>query len=348
MPVLRPLSPDGRRGRPRLILSRRQVGVGAASVVGTWLAGCSVDRDDAADQSESPTADEREAIPSTPREDPTDLAVLAATLASTRDLRQTALASAAQSRSGDALAEVSRILGIHVAVLARLVRAGSLPGDTADGDVPRAAPADASEQTTSPAGAEDLAESLSVASSADVLGDELISVTAANLPTLMSLHGVRRACVEVLTDSVDRPRLSGPDGAGAITALAGLRQCIYGLEVLAARGAGQDKDAYLQAIGSLRGPTRQLTELAGPAAPAAPLGYRISAPLSTVRERRALATQLMVAAAKAIIAGSGARAGDADAIEGTVQLIGLVSRVGTSIGVPLTGFPGLSVPTADS
>ncbi len=192
-----------------------------------------------------------------------------------------------------------------------------------------------------------LAELLVESSLDDSISEELSTVTGINLPTLMALHGQRIAAARMLGGRVRLPALRGPSGAGAITMLAGLRQVIYGLEVLAARSADDERETYRDALASLRGPSRMITQLAGPSAPAPPLGYGLPSALSTTRERNDAAQELFVALSQSMIAGSSARAFDDDAINGTIALMALSVEVGTTFGVPMDAFPGLSIPEAN-
>ncbi len=330
-------------------ISRRTANAALVLTATSWITGCSP----AADRSENPPrrTSGRDSLsdPAETNDDLADLNVLSATLANSRALAALAREVLAQAPEGKrAVAEVSRVLSVQTAVLSRLVH--TVPSSSADSsaNATNESPSGGGTRTAVAPQAADLAQLLSRQSSGAVVADELATVSAANIATLMSLHGSRRACVEVLSEQPRSPTLSGPAGAGAITALAGLRQCQYGLEVLAARADDSEQATYLQALGRLRSPTQQLTELAGSAAPAAPLGYGIPSDITTVRQRRALAQQLLRAAAEAVIAGSSARSGDAAAIEGTVALMSVVTAVGESVGVPLSGFPGMTVPAEDS
>lgn len=176
--------------------------------------------------------------------------------------------------------------------------------------------------------------------------DTLAAVSPTNLPTLMALHGQRAAAAEILGATVRWPVVEGPLGSGAITVLAGLRQAVYGFEVLVARSTEKERDAYNEALGPLREASRTVTELAGPAAPVAPLGYGLPSDVGSEDQRRQLAKDLLTALTQAVIAGSAARAGDEDAIAGTLRLMSLSVRLGTSLRVPTTPFPGLTVPAS--
>lgn len=347
MPVLRPSTPD-RGDRPiQVHPSRRNVVAAMLAVGGAVLTGCSPAPDEGGDEATPTSEGRRERRDSAAGSGIADLDVLRITLERTRDLATVSHAVLEGAPSRDKrVAEVDRVLGIQNAVLSRLVQAGSSPAGGTSGLIPDPTDAPGDEATTTGAvpRVKTLEQLLADCSSPEVVRTELTTVGGANIATLMSLHGTRRACIELLTQEPQTPTVSGPSGPGAITALAGLRQCLYGLQVLAARSSDQERSTYVEAIRRLRGPTRQLIELAGSAAPVAPLAYGLPCDTSTSRERRALARSLITATLESIIAGSSARAGDADSIEGTVSLMSLIASVGTTVGVPLEGFPGLAVP----
>ncbi len=315
----------------------------------TGLAGCS---EDAGDTGPAPSGGDDISQP--PAEQAPDMPVLEATLRRTRLLVE--IASRANDEDASATIEAPRAaLDTQARVLAEMVQAGggerSQRDDTAQTGAPAASADTDSATATGPPPeleAAELAGLLIEDSSEDPISEELLTVSGINVPTLMALHGQRIAAARTLGADVTLPALRGPDGAGAITVLAGLRQAIYGLEVLAAWSAKDDREGYRDALASLRGPTRLVTELAGSAAPAPPLGYGLPSSLSTTRERRDAAQDLFVALSQSVIAGSSARAYDADAINGTIVLMALSVEVGTTFGVPMDGFPGLSLPEAIS
>lgn len=172
----------------------------------------------------------------------------------------------------------------------------------------------------------------------------LAGASAANLPTLISLHGERAAAALLLEAPITWPPLTGPTGARTVGLLAALRPAVYVLEVTSARAATTERERYERALAPLRGLTRQVTELAGAAAPAAPLGYGLPEPLSTAKQRAALVTRALRPLPAAVVAGTASLTGDLPGISGSVRLLGEVISVGHPFGIPLTGFPGMSVP----
>lgn len=287
-----------------------------------------------------------------------DLDVLTATRLRTQELLRVCSQTTAPESDRDAFAQTQSSLDRQHTVLTSLLQAGGVDLDDEDG----AAPED-SEMTRSDPAAPGGDASSATATSGPTKSDvsavidllvrysrgetaraELGSLSAINLPTLLALHGQRTASAALLGERLSWPAAKGPKGAGAITLLAGLRQAIYGLEVVAAQATGPERESYRDAISALRGPTRTMTDLAGPAAPAPPLGYGLPSDLSTPGRRQKLAQSLMTALPQAIIAGSGARAFDPAAIDGTIQLMSIAVQVGSRLGVPQDAFPGLTVP----
>ncbi|MBA2697110.1 MAG: hypothetical protein H0U62_15035, partial [Actinobacteria bacterium] len=172
----------------------------------------------------------------------------------------------------------------------------------------------------------------------------LSGASAANLPMLVSLHGERAAAALLLGGRISWPTLSRPAGARTVGLLAALRPAVYTLEVVAARASGEERGRFESVLASLGGLTRQVTELAGPAAPAAPLGYGLPEPLSTPAQRARLVTQALQPLPAAVVVGTAGLTGDSAGINGSVRLLAEVTRLGHPFGLPVTGFPGMTVP----
>lgn len=275
----------------------------------------------------------------------TDAAVLLATLTQTREVL--AACEAVAENSTRRLRRICTVIEDQRDVLVRLLDAGGL--NTDDQATATVVPDDEAAATGGPDAAEATAEMtvaalLAQQSSGAGMVDTLVTVSPTNLPTLMALHGQRAAAAQILGETLTWPTVQGPLDAGAITVLAGLRQAVYGFEVLVSRSSEKEREKYSKALASLREASRTVTELAGAAAPAAPLGYGLPNEVGTEDERRQLATDLLSALPQAVIAGSAARAGDEDAIGGTVRLMSLAVRLGASFAVPAAPFPGLTVP----
>lgn len=170
-------------------------------------------------------------------------------------------------------------------------------------------------------------------------------ISAANLPMLLSIAGQRGATAQVLATAPDWPPLDGPTGSACVASLAAFREAVYGFEVLAARSADEERKRYADVLGQLRLLTRELTSLAGPAAPPAPLGYGLPGPLGNQEARADLAGSLMAALPQTLLAPSGGFAGDPVATSGTVRLLADAVRLGRH-WTPITAFPGLALPSA--
>jgi hypothetical protein len=326
--------------RERRTVTRRGVllAVGLSGIGA--LVGCDAGADRASSTRRSGQQDTPVAAPAPPL---ADTALLLRIWQDTQDLQRDANAVSAPRDRRGALVETRRILGIQEAVLGRLVRAQGGGTSPESGDAATTTPlADSASDTTGPA--PDLAEVAAALSPLDRLPGSLEGVSPSNLPTLMSLYGVRFAAAQMLGRSLDWTPPAGPSGASAVTLLAGLRQAVYGFEVIAARAGGGERERYRAALTTLRPMMRTVTELAGEAAPAAPLGYGWDARVDSEAARLRAARELSRPLPAAVIAGSSARAGDGDAITGTVQAMATVVGVGREMGVPLSGFPGLSVP----
>jgi len=320
------------------VLGRRSV-VLTFGVAALGLGACD---SEPADDRETPSQADSAGQPGPPRP-LADTDLLLETWQDTQELELLAGDVSPPPEARESLTETTRILGIQEAVLARLVRAQRGATAPLPKEVSRATqPPDVVSQTGAPRS--DLGRLATALSPVEDTPQKLSAVSGSNLPTLLSLHGVRYACAERLGSPPGRTMLAGPTRAAAITLLAGLRQAVYGFEVLAARSSGEERERHRSALMTLRPLTRTVTELAGPAAPAAPLGYGWEQRLETESDRRRAARELAGALPAAVMAGASARAGDVDAIDGSLQALAAVLGVGVAVGVPVSGFPGLTVP----
>lgn len=274
-------------------------------------------------------------------------------------------AAAITEARGTASALVERVvpsLLTQAEVLDRVLRAGSVPlpappvfrPDPPDQVTATATPDDAAVTSAGPqeererqdrvlrqlaALAASCAEDVSEAALA-----ELSQVSSANLAMLTALAGQRGGLAGLLGLEVDWPPLEGPTGAVAADLLVAFRPAVYGFEVLAARVGEQVRTTYENALQPLRRITRQLTTLAGEAAPPAPLGYGLPSDLDTAPARRQLAQTLLSALPPTIIAAAGAHTGDAPAVTGTVRMLAETITIGRRWELPLEAFPGMTVP----
>lgn len=174
---------------------------------------------------------------------------------------------------------------------------------------------------------------------------ELTTVSAANLSVLISIAGQRGATAALLDSAPEWEALTGPIGTPAAVMLGAYRPAVYGFEVLAARARGDERTTYEQVLGSLRQMSRQLTQLAGEAAPPAPLGYGLPDALDDTASRDRLARSLMAALPPTIMGPTAGFTGDLASIAGSVQLLAESVRWGQPWN-PMTGFPGMLAPGA--
>lgn len=310
------------------------------SIAGTaLLSACSESVTDSAPGPSDDVAPTRELEPSVVTDVP-DAEVLLATLAATREVL--AACSSVAETSSRRLRRICAVITEQHDVLVRLIDAGGL--DVQERTTATSVPGDDDASTADIDAEMTIATMLAKQSTGAGIVDTLATVSPTNLPTLLALHGQRAAAAEILGGPVKWPVVEGPLGPGAITVLAGLRQAVYGFEVLASRSTEKERQTYTEALRPLREASRTVTELAGPAAPVAPLGYGLPSGVENRDARRQLAKDLLAALPQAVIAGSAARAGDQDAIAGTVRLMSLSVRLGTIFRVPAAPFPGLRVP----
>lgn len=350
-------------------ISRRSVLAALGLGTGVVLAGCQ----DGADQ-DDPTArpgpgrTEDTDSPTATADVPPDGALLAAALTRARELSQRCRAvTGAENWRAEAQEQTQSALDEQVAVLERLLEAGDVPvpappgdgaGSTAgpDGAPSTAVPGDDSatttggddaEQTQTPAdrAAREL-EQLADACRADVTPQALTplaDLTAENLPVLVAIAAQRGATAAVFGRAPQWGELQGPTGEAAVALLEAYRPAVYAFGVLAARSREDERTSYETALAPLREVTRLLTQLAGDAAPPAPLGYTLPEGSWDPEGRRQLATDLLAAIPPTITGQVPGLAGDAAGIAGSVRLLADVQHVGRG-WIPVPGFPGLQVP----
>lgn len=175
---------------------------------------------------------------------------------------------------------------------------------------------------------------------------ELSTATPTNLAQLASLAAQHAAAAVRLGAPVEWGPLEGPAGAAAVPVLAVTRPAVFGLEVLAARSApgGDERAGYESVLRSLRGVTRQLSTLAGEAAPVAPLGYDLPEPLESAEERRELARRLVADIAPATLEASLRIPGDLAQLAGIVRIVAGATVWTAQLGGSAGPFPGMTLP----
>jgi hypothetical protein len=332
-------------------LTRRSLLVSAGLGAAAALAACDSTGD--SDSEVGPTDGAGRVI----RSEAADVVLMFATLERTRSLLVLASGLVEEATSG-VLPEIEASLAEQAAVLERLLRAAEVD----PGPGPEVAPAapsrvDETAVTTGPDDAaqtsgggvprgdrmEALADGLAADAGPEALA-QVAAATAANLPTLLALHGQRAAAAVLLRRRLSWPELVGPDGPAAVGSLVALRQAVYALEVAAAKAGGEERTGYEEILDSVRPLTDQIQALAGSAAPTPPLGYALPDGLESRQRRSALVMDVLAAVPAAVLDGSAGLAGDVAGVTGSVRVLSVVVPHAQRLGVPLAAFPGMTVP----
>jgi hypothetical protein len=169
--------------------------------------------------------------------------------------------------------------------------------------------------------------------------------TPTNLAMLVSLAAQHADSAARLGAPVGWDPLVGPAGAAAVPVLAVTRPAVFGFEVLAARSLDDERARYERILDEVRSLTRQLTTLAGSAAPVAPLGYDLPEPLDTPGQRRALGRALVADIAPAGLHAAERLRGNADELAGAVRIVAESSLWGRELGSTPEPFPGMTLPS---
>jgi hypothetical protein len=174
---------------------------------------------------------------------------------------------------------------------------------------------------------------------------EVATATPTNLVMLVSLAAQHADSAARLGAPVDWKPLVGPAGAAAVPVLAVTRPAVFGLEVLAARSVAEERERYERMLDEVRSLTRQLTTLAGRAAPVAPLGYDLPEPLGSEDERRSLARALVADIAPAGLGAAERLRGDAAQLTGAIRIVAEATAWTQQLGAAPEPFPGMTLPT---
>lgn len=174
---------------------------------------------------------------------------------------------------------------------------------------------------------------------------EVATATPTNLAMLASLAAQHADSAARLGAPVDWTPLVGPAGAAAVPVLAVTRPAVFGLEVLAARSVAEERELYESMLDEVRSLTRQLTTLAGSAAPVAPLGYDLPEPLETEDERRSLARALVADIGPAGLGAAERLRGDAAQLTGAVRIVAEAAGWAHQLGAAPEPFPGMTLPS---
>ncbi len=313
---------------PRTASRRAVLGLVAGGVL-TAVAGCTDAGPDGTDPDQPSEPTDGDSVVQVP-----DVEALTHALVRAREME--ALAESVTDARGERHWVLAAAVTAHreqVRVLTALLEAGGVP-----------LPAEQSSRGSAGPGGFD---SLARAAAADVGPTrlaELARVSALNLPVLVSLTGRRGALAEDLGRAVAWQPLEGPTGEHAATLLGAVRPAVYGLQVLAARSSGEERDAFEAPLDRLAGLSRQLTALAGAAAPPPPLGYALDSALSTAGQRDRLATGLFAGLPSAVLTGVDTLSGSVGSVAGTVRLLAETLAMGRPWGLGREAFPGMTVP----
>lgn len=173
---------------------------------------------------------------------------------------------------------------------------------------------------------------------------ELARSTATNRAMLTSLLAQHAESARLLLAPVDWPPLVGPVGTAAVPVLQATRPAVFGLEVVAARSRGEERDLFESVLDPLRSITRALTTLAGDAAPVPPLGYDLPEPLDDAEARMQLARDLVHDVSPAVLSVVSRGGADVAQLESLVRIIAEASAWARDLGVTGTAFPGMTLP----
>jgi hypothetical protein len=178
-----------------------------------------------------------------------------------------------------------------------------------------------------------------------VLVRDLATATPTNLAVLVSLAAQQADAAAWLGAPVDWAPLVGPEGAPAVPVLAATRPAVFGLEVLAARSGAEERAGYERILDEVRSLTRQLTTLAGAAAPVAPLGYDLPEPLDTGEQRRALALALVSDITPAGLGAAQRLVGDEARLAAALRIVAESATWTRELGGRPEPFPGMTLPS---
>lgn len=173
---------------------------------------------------------------------------------------------------------------------------------------------------------------------------ELARSTATNRAVLTSLLAQHAESARLLEAPVAWTPLAGPVGAAAVPVLQVTRPAVFGLEVVAARSGGEERELFESVLGPLRRITRALTTLAQDAAPVPPLGYDLPEPLDDAEARLELARALVHDVAPAALSVVDRAGSDEPQLQSLVRIVAESSQWSRDLGVTGAPFPGMSLP----
>ena len=174
--------------------------------------------------------------------------------------------------------------------------------------------------------------------------EDLSRSSTVNRAMLISLSAQHAESARLLGAPVDWPPLVGPVGTAAVPVLARTRPAVFGLEVVAARSRGDERERYESVLAPVRSVTRALTTLAGDAAPLPPLGYDLPEPLDDEAQRLVLARELVHDITPAALSVADRAGSDVDQLRSLVRLVAEARHWADRLGLDPVPFPGMTLP----
>jgi hypothetical protein len=312
------------------VWSRRSLLVALAAGSLAVLSGCRVELEEGAPQ-----------IPLVPTRVPMkDEKALLALLGRTTSLRSMAAAigGAPTSMTG----QLSAVHATQVAVIARLLRDGGMPGSTIGAG--RTAPTTNAPRTTAAPTRPPLTPlaMLSAAEKDSVSDVSLGDVSNAHVALIGSMMAQRIAAVTLLGGTVAPVARAGLIGAEAVKLLEAARAAVYGFEIVAAQIDRTGRALAMSTLASLRSRASELQAMVGSSATPAPLGYELPFPVTDGGSARRLALHLLEALLTRQASSLAPATGDATSLATLVQWLGATEAIASRWGSPLTAFPGLN------
>lgn len=173
--------------------------------------------------------------------------------------------------------------------------------------------------------------------------EELTRSTPTNRAMLISLAAQHADAAALFGAEVDWPPLAGPRGTAAVPVIAVTRPAVFGLEVVAARSVGEERELYESVLRPVQSVSRQLTTLAEDAAPVPPLGYDLPEPLDE-EQRRELARALVLDIPPAVLSVADRAGSDAEQLGSWLRLVATATMWLRMLEVPVVPFPGMTLP----
>lgn len=232
----------------------------------------------------------------------------------------------------------------HLGVVRDRLRTAGVPDRILGAAAPPATPAPSDASTTSPpATAAVLARAQATALTSDLLV-VLPELGAANRPLVASIAACTAASTAELGATVTWPVGDALPGVAAAALLDTSRAVAYGLEVAAARVAGDERAALLAALTTVRRRVSSLLDAAGGSARPQPLGYPLPFAVTSAATVRRLVEHLLTGLVSRGLdpLTTGAVAPGSTAVTTVVRLQADAVGLARAWGVTPTAFPGMA------